>query len=88
MIHVGVDRPQRFCYMTAVDATGRCLKSGAVPNQREPLREWLRSLPAPREVAVKACSFWPTSMQKCARLDRTQPSRLDQPVRVAACCVG
>jgi hypothetical protein len=60
MIHVGVDRPQRFCYMTAVDATGRCLKSGAVPNQPEPLREWLRSLPAPREVAVKACSFWPT----------------------------
>jgi len=54
-----VDLHQRFCYMTALDATGRCLKSGAVPNQPEPLREWLRSLPPPREVAVEACSFWP-----------------------------
>lgn len=59
MIHIGVDLHQRFCYMTALDATGRCLKSGAVPNEAEPLCQWLRSLPLPREVAVEACSFWP-----------------------------
>ena len=59
MIHVGVDLHQRFCYMTALDATGRCVKAGVVANQPEPLRDWLRSLPPPREVAVEACSFWP-----------------------------
>lgn len=59
MIHVGVDLHQRFCYMTALDAMGRCLKSGAVANEPKTLQDWLRSLPAPREVAVEACSFWP-----------------------------
>lgn len=38
---------------------GRSLQSGAVANEPKTLQDWLRSLPAPREVAVEACSFWP-----------------------------
>jgi transposase len=82
MIHVGVDLHQRFCYMTALDATGRCLKSGAVPNQPEPLREWLRSLPPPREVAVEACSFWP-AFQSAIEAE-VSAIRLVHPQRVKA----
>jgi transposase len=82
MIHVGVDLHQRFCYMTALDATGRCLKSGAVANQPEPLREWLRSLPLPREVAVEACSFWP-AFQSAIEAE-VSAIRLVHPQRVKA----
>jgi transposase len=82
MIHVGVDLHQRFCYMTALDATGRCLKSGAVPNDPEPLRKWLRSLPPPREVAVEACSFWPAFQS--AIEGEVSAIRLVHPQRVKA----
>jgi hypothetical protein len=68
--------------MTALDATGRCLKSGAVPNQPEPLREWLRSLPPPREVAVEACSFWP-AFQSAIEAE-VSAIRLVHPQRVKA----
>lgn len=59
MIHVGADLHERFCYMTAVDATGGSVKAGPVANRPLELRRWLRSLPKPVEVAVEACSFWP-----------------------------
>jgi transposase len=82
MIHIGVDLHQRFCYMTALDATGRCLKAGPVPNQPEPLRQWLRSLPPPREVAVEACSFWPAFQS--AIESEVSTIRLVHPQRVKA----
>jgi hypothetical protein len=59
MIHVGVDLHQRFCYMTAVDATGRALKQGPVANEARALRRWLRGFDEPLTMAVEACSFWP-----------------------------
>jgi hypothetical protein len=34
MIHIGVDLHQRFCYMTAVNASGKAVQAGAVENQR------------------------------------------------------
>jgi transposase len=58
------------------------LKSGAVPNQPEPLREWLRSLPPPREVAVEACSFWP-AFQSAIEAE-VSAIRLVHPQRVKA----
>src|SRR5437763_5007743 len=59
MIHVGADLHQRFCYFTALDARGRQLRAGAVVNEAEALRQWLRQLPGQVQVAVEACSFWP-----------------------------
>src|SRR5579862_2917799 len=59
MIHVGVDLHQAFCYMTALDSTGRSLKAGPVANEPRALRRWLRGFSEPVAVAVKACSFWP-----------------------------
>ena len=57
--HVGVDLHQRFCYLTAVSASGALFKQGQVVNEAEPLRAWLRHLPVPRQVVVEASGFWP-----------------------------
>jgi transposase len=57
--HVGVDLHQRFCYVTAVNASGKVIKQGQVENQAEALRSWLRQLPGPRQVVVEASGFWP-----------------------------
>lgn len=57
--HVGVDLHQQFCYLTAVDASGKKYKQGEVVNQGEALRAWLRALPGPRQVVVEASGFWP-----------------------------
>ena len=38
MIHVGADLHERFCYMTALDATGRAVKAGPVANRPLQLR--------------------------------------------------
>ena len=59
MIHVGVDLHQAFCYMTALDSTGRSLKAGPVENKPAALRKWLKGFSEPVTVAVEACSFWP-----------------------------
>jgi len=56
---VGVDLHQRFCYLTAVDASGRKYKQGQVGNRPEALRSWLREIPGPRQVVVEASGFWP-----------------------------
>src|SRR5947209_6534981 len=46
MIHVGVDLHQRFCYMTALDASGKILHSGPVANEKLALRRYFRRLRA------------------------------------------
>jgi|SRR5277367_2056930 transposase len=82
MTHVGVDLHERFCYMTALDATGRSLKAGPVANQAGELRRWLRGLPGPVEVAVEACSFWPAFHDAIA--DQVSAIHLVHPQRVKA----
>jgi len=57
--HVGVDLHQRFCYLTAVDASGKTLRQSQVVNQGAALRAWLRQVPSPRQVVVEASGFWP-----------------------------
>lgn len=57
--HIGVDLHQRFCYLTAVDASGKKLKQSQVVNEGGALRAWLRGLPGPRQVVVEASGFWP-----------------------------
>jgi transposase len=57
--HIGVDLHQRFCYLTAVDASGKKLKQSQVVNQGAALRTWLRQVPGPRQVVVEASGFWP-----------------------------
>jgi transposase len=57
--HVGVDLHQRFCYLTAVDASGKTLKQAQVVNEGSALRAWLRQVPGPRQVVLEASGFWP-----------------------------
>jgi len=52
--HIEVDLHQRFCYVTAVDASGKRLKQSQVVNEGAALRAWLRQLPAPCQVVVEA----------------------------------
>src|ERR1700716_2483640 len=60
MIHVGVDLHQRFCYMTALEARGKTIQSGAVNNERLALRRYFRQFRGQAvQVAVEACGFWP-----------------------------
>lgn len=58
--HVGVDLHQRFCYLTAVDASGNMCKQGRVVNEGPALRAWLGLLPGPRQAVVEASGFWPS----------------------------
>ncbi len=51
--HIGVDLHQRFCYLTAVDASGKRLKQSEVVNDGAALRAWLR------QVVVEVSGFWP-----------------------------
>lgn len=60
MIHVGVDLHQRFCYMTAMEASGKVMQAGAVSNEKAELRRYFRQFGGRRvQVAVEACGFWP-----------------------------
>ena len=60
MIHVGVDLHQRFCYMTAMEASGNVLQAGPVSNQKVALRRYFRQFHGQGvQVAVEACGFWP-----------------------------
>ena len=60
MIHVGVDLHQRFCYMTALDASGKMLQAGPVTNEKPALRKYFRQFRGQAvQVAVEACGFWP-----------------------------
>src|ERR1700730_15772283 len=66
MIHVGVDLHQRFCYVTAMKATGEVIVHESVANQAESLQRLLRSVPEPAQVVVEACGFWP-AFERCIR---------------------
>src|SRR5437667_7801177 len=60
MIHVGVDLHQRFCYMTALEARGKIVQSGAVTNEKVALRKYFRQFRGQAvQVAVEAGGFWP-----------------------------
>jgi len=60
MIHVGVDLHQRFCYMTALNASGKMIEAGPVTNEKLALRKYFRQFRGkPVQVAVEACGFWP-----------------------------
>lgn len=60
MIHVGVDLHQRFCYMTALEASGKIVQAGPVTNERLALRKYFRQFRGQAvQVAVEACGFWP-----------------------------
>ena len=78
--HVGVDLHQRFCYLTAVDASGKRLKQAQVVNQEVALRAWLRQLPAPRQVVMEASGFWPAFARavqpEADRLVMVHPQRM------------
>lgn len=82
MIHVGVDLHQRFCYATAVKATGEVIRHGTIANQAESLQQWLRTLPEPAQVVVEACGFWP-AFEKSIRGDAVRVV-LVHPQRVRA----
>lgn len=65
MIYIGVDLHLRFCYMTALDASGRVLQQGRVGNDPDSLRGYFggcqRSSKEEEKVAwvaVEACGFW------------------------------
>lgn len=81
MIHVGADLHQRFCYMTALDASGRKLNAGAVPNRAEALRTYFGQFRGPVQVAVEACSFWPAFREAVSEQVEV---RLVHPQRVKA----
>ena len=78
--HVGVDLHQRFCYLTAVDASGKIFKQGQVVNEGAAFRAWLRQLPGPRQVVVEASGFWPAFARAVApeaeRLVMVHPQRV------------
>ncbi len=79
-IHVGVDLHQRFCYCTAVKASGEVIAQRSVPNERESLQRFVRSLPGPVQVVVEACGFWPAFAKalgkEVARLVMVHPQRV------------
>jgi len=64
MIYVGVDLHLRFCYMTALDASGGKLRQERVANDSESLRQFFVGLKDSFKgeekiaVAVEACGFW------------------------------
>lgn len=81
MIHIGVDLHQRFCYVTAVKASGEVIEQRPVANQPEALRQWLRGYRAePTQVVVEACSFWPAFYEavkdEVARVVLVHPQRV------------
>ncbi len=81
MIHVGVDLHQRFCYMTALEARGKLIKSGPVSNESLALRKYFRQFRGqPVQVAVEACGFWPAFREvverEGTRLVRVHPQRV------------
>lgn len=68
MIHVGVDLHQRFCYVTALKASGELISQRSVVNETAALQAWLRSLPGPSQVVLEACGFWPAFQRAVAPL--------------------
>jgi transposase len=75
-----VDLHQRFCYLTAVKASGEVLWQRSVVNEPAPLRSLLGSLSEPAQVVVEACSFWPAFhkavKEQVARVVMVHPQRV------------
>ncbi len=59
MIYIGVDLHKRFCYMTAMDATGQIVDQRKVTNEVASLQGYLSRWNEPLRMAVESCSFWP-----------------------------
>jgi transposase len=80
MTHVGVDLHQRFCYVTAMNASGQVLVQRQVANEGESLRRLMRALPGPVQVVVEACGFWPAFEKalrdEVARIVMVHPQRV------------
>jgi len=78
--HIGVDLHQRFCYLTAVDASGKTVKQSQVVNEGTALRAWLRQVPGPRQVVMEASGFWPAFAREVGpvadRLVMVHPQRM------------
>ncbi len=78
--HIGVDLHQRFCYLTAVDASGKTVKQSQVVNEGAALRAWLRQVPGPRQVVMEASGFWPAFAREVGpvadRLVMVHPQRM------------
>jgi transposase len=71
MIYIGVDLHRRFCYMTAMDATGQILNQQTVANDAASLRGYVERWSEPLALAVEACSFWPAFAEAVeARVER------------------
>jgi transposase len=78
--HIGVDLHQRFCYLTAVDASGRKYGQKQVANEAAALRGWIEQFPRPRQVVVEASGFWPAFVRAAApeadRIVMVHPQRV------------
>jgi len=80
MIYIGVDLHKRFCYMTAMDATGKVVDQRQVANEATSLRGYLGRWQEPVEMAVESCSFWPAFAEavesRVERLVLVHPQRV------------
>jgi transposase len=69
MIYIGVDLHLRFCYMTALDASGARLRQQQVANVPSALHAFFKTWKSPGKekqkvlVAVEACQFWPAFVE-------------------------
>jgi hypothetical protein len=70
MTHVGVDLHQRFCYLTAVDASGKKIKQSQGVNEGAALRTWLL------QVAQVAARCSPAARAWIARLKKRKPPQV------------
>jgi transposase len=63
-----------------MDASGRVLAQRSIVNEAETLQRWLRALPAPAQVVVEACGFWPAFARAVApvaqRVVMVHPARV------------
>jgi transposase len=86
MIYIGVDLHLRFCYMTALDASGTRLQHGRVANDGMSLRQYFTGWKSSSEkeeemvVAVEACGFWAAFVEQVeplvARLVLVHPAKV------------
>ncbi len=80
MIYIGVDLHRRFCYMTAMDATGQRVDQRQVSNETASLQGYLGRWQEPVEMAVESCSFWPAFAEavesRVERLVLVHPQRV------------
>ncbi len=80
MIYIGVDLHKRFCYITAMDATGQIVDQRKVSNETASLQGYLGRWQEPVQMAVESCSFWPAFAEavesRVERLVLVHPQRV------------